>query len=323
MIKAMRAVVFDKGLKYCPAYPTPAPARGEALVRVTACGICNTDLEIIRGYSGFTGILGHEFCGIVESAGSMKGKRVVGEINLGCRDCEMCRAGLSNHCGNRTVLGIVSKNGAMADYLTLPLENLHEIPENVTDKEAVFVEPLAAAMQILEQVKPEPGLRVLVMGDGKLGILCALALSLACNNVRLSGKHSAKLDIARSLGINAVHRDGIDQVFDLVVEATGAQNGLQEAIGRVRPRGRVVLKSTVAEQSSLHLFPIVVNEISILGSRCGPFPRAIAALQEKRINVLPLLTASYPIEQALEAFARAAAGDAIKILLTLDNYSDY
>lgn len=311
----MRAVVFDGSLRFDPDRAMPAPGDNELLVRVTTCGICNTDLEIIKGYGGFAGVPGHEFCGIVESAGPLQGKRVVGEINLGCGKCLMCDNGLQNHCPERTVLGIVGKDGAMADYLTLPLENLHPIPDPVSDEEAVFVEPLAAAMQVVEQVKPRPDDRVLVMGDGKLGLLCAMALGLSCQEVTLSGKHPGKMEIARTHGIHAVHKDGLNEAFDLVVEATGAEGGLAEALRWVRPRGTVVLKSTVAEQSRLHLFPVVVNEVTIVGSRCGPFPRAIDALAERSIDVGSLISARYPVEDALAAFACAAAKETLKVIL--------
>lgn len=291
------------------------PAADAALVRVTACGICNTDLEIIRGYSGFSGILGHEFTGVVESAGPLQGKRVVGEINLSCRACQLCKKGLASHCSNRTVLGIFGKDGAMADYLTLPPENLHCIPDQVPDHQAVFVEPLAAALQIIDQVRPAPDADVLVMGDGKLGLLCAMALSLHCRNLTLSGKHQEKLAIARKLGINTTRRGTLDRTFDLVIEASGSRDGLSEALDLVRPRGTVVLKSTTADPAAIHLFPIVVNEITVVGSRCGPFPKALAALASREINVQPLITAAYPADQAMAAFQHAAAPGALKIIL--------
>jgi len=315
----LRAVIYDGTVQFDPGRQRPEPGRDEILVRVTAAGICNTDLEIIRGYSGFSGILGHEFCGVVESSGPLRKKRVVGEINIGCQKCRLCLNGLEKHCRKRSVLGIINKDGAMADYLTLPARNLHMIPDSVQDDEAVFIEPLAAAMQVTNQLRNAGDAQILVMGDGKLGILSAIALKQDFKNVTLSGKHAHKLDIAKAFDIHAIHKDDLIQnspFYDIIVEATGSQDGLHEALRLVRPTGTVVLKTTIAGESRLDLASIVVKEIKIVGSRCGPFPQAIKMLAEKRINLKPLITASYPIEKALQAFEHAASKESLKILLT-------
>jgi 2-desacetyl-2-hydroxyethyl bacteriochlorophyllide A dehydrogenase len=317
----MRAVVFDSRLKFDPHYPEEVFPSGEILIRTAICGICNTDLEIIKGYGGFTGILGHEFCGIVQSAGPLYGKRVVGEINISCGRCRLCLAGRQKHCPARTVLGIVGKDGAMADYLTLPAANLFIVPEEITNTEAVLIEPLAAALQILEQVSMTGDTRVLVLGDGKLGLLCAMVLNLYGDNVVLAGKHSGKMHLAAQSGVKIVHKDKLPATndFDLVVEATGSEGGLTAAIKQVCPGGTIVLKTTKAAATNLNTAPIVVNEITIIGSRCGPFQKAIDLLVDGKLDVTPLITASYPVEEALAAFAHASDPNSVKIVLTFDS----
>jgi 2-desacetyl-2-hydroxyethyl bacteriochlorophyllide A dehydrogenase len=317
----MRAVVFDSRLRFDPQYPIKDVPSGEVLIRAALCGICNTDLEIIKGYGGFTGILGHEFCGIVQSAGPLFGKRVVGEINVSCGRCRLCLTGRQKHCPARTVLGIVGRDGAMADYLTLPAANLFEIPEEITNTEAVLIEPLAAALQILEQVSMTGSTRILVLGDGKLGLLCAMVLNLHGGDVVLSGKHSGKMQLAAEAGVKIVHKDKLAATndFDLVVDATGSDDGLAAAITQVCPEGTIVLKTTTAAATNLNTAPIVINEITIIGSRCGPFQKAIDLLDAGKLDVTRLITASYPVEEALAAFAHASDPNSVKIVLTFDS----
>lgn len=324
----MKAVVFDKQLSFTDSLPVPKPLPGEALIKTLMGGICNTDLEILRGYMGFIGIPGHEFVGVVqkaEGARRLEGKRVVGEINCGCGACSLCMQGLSNHCPGRSVLGILGRSGAFAQYLTLPVGNLHEVPEGVPDEEAVFTEPLAAAFRIPEQVSLKPTDRVLVMGDGKLGILIALVLKLSCPHVTLLGKHGEKLAIARAQGVKTVLLIDLNtgdfktkRAYDVVVEATGSEGGLACAMGLVRPGGVIVLKSTVAgEGRQINPTLLVVDEITVLGSRCGPFKPALKALSEKLVDVRPLITDVFKFEQAGEAFARAMQRDSLKVLLQI------
>ncbi len=317
---SMKAILFDGQLRVVDV-PKPVPAPGEALIRVTMAGICNTDLEIMKGYLGFQGIIGHEFTGVVEAtagdAANMTGKRVVGEINCGCGVCDLCLSGLGKHCPRRTTLGISGRQGAFAEYTTLPAENLHEIPDSLSDEQAVFTEPLAAAFEILEQVAVGRGQRVLVLGDGKLGILCALTLNLTGADVSLAGRHPGKLAIAAGQGISArlVNDMPEESIFDVVVEATGSTQGLESAITYTRPRGTIILKSTVADSRPVDLAPIVINEITVIGSRCGPFEPAIRALVDGSIDVRPLITARYPAADAMKAFSAARDRYSLKVLI--------
>lgn len=318
----MKAVVFDGGLGFTSGYPMPEPEDGEALVRVLMAGICNTDLEIIKGYMGFKGVLGHEFVGVVERvagvAGSgLEGKRVVGEINLACGRCDSCRAGLETHCASRSVLGILAKDGAMAEYLTMPARNLIAVPDGMKDDEAVFTEPLSAAFEIMEQVHVWPTARVLVMGDGKLGLLCAMALVTTQAEVVLLGRHESKLAIARRRGIRTITNpdEAGGRSWDIVVEATGSAEGFGMALGLVRPRGTVVLKSTVASGVSINLAPVVIDEITVIGSRCGPFHPALRAISGGVVDVLPMISGIYKFEDAGSAFMHATAKGSLKILL--------
>jgi threonine dehydrogenase-like Zn-dependent dehydrogenase len=288
-------------------------------VRVLVAGICNTDIEILKGYMGFRGIIGHEFVGLVEECAEERllGRRVVGEINAGCGRCDYCLKGLERHCPARSVLGILGRDGAMAEYLTLPVRNLHVVPDGVADEEAVFAEPLAAAFEISEQVHVVPSSRVLVMGDGKLGLLAAMALGLACADVTVLGKHGDKLEIAarRNLKTAMPGALAMERAYDVVVEATGTAGGLQTALGLVRPRGTVVLKSTVAGATEMNLSPIVIDEITVVGSRCGPFAPALRALSGRLVDVRPLVTGIFPFERAREAFERARQKGSLKVLL--------
>ncbi|HLV99159.1 MAG TPA: alcohol dehydrogenase catalytic domain-containing protein [Ktedonobacterales bacterium] len=304
-------------------YPRPELLPGEALIRVLRAGICNTDLELQQGYKGgFEGVPGHEFVGQVEGCAGQPeliGRRVVGEINLSCGVCQRCRQGMPTHCERRRVLGILNKDGAFAEYLTLPVENLHLVPDALSDAEAVFVEPLAACFEILEQVQIRPTSTALVLGDGKLGLLAAQVLRLTGAQVTLRGRHPEKLALARSLGIDAVHDDAAPHpaASDLVVECTGSAAGLELARQLVRPRGTIVLKSTVAQPAVIDLAPFVVDEITVVGSRCGPFEPALRALAHRQVNVAPLLGATYPLNQGVEAFARAAEHGMLKVQLEM------
>jgi threonine dehydrogenase-like Zn-dependent dehydrogenase len=328
----MRALVYrDADLVLDRDYPVPAPVEGEALIRVTHAGICNTDLEIIRGYMAFQGVLGHEFVGVVEAVQrspgatphtSLTGKRVVGEINAACHrpDCSSCQHGMPTHCPNRTTLGIVNRDGAFADYLVLPTRNLHLVPDNVSDEEAVFVEPLAANFEILEQVHLKPTESVVILGDGKMGQLAAQVLTLSGCEVMMVGKHEEKLALAEKRGVHAYLLDDAERFSlksgrraDVVVECSGSAQGLELAMRLVRPRGVLILKSTVAAKSTLHLAPIVIDEIRVQGSRCGPFPPALHALSQKLVDVCPLISARYSLDEGLAAFEYAAQPSVLKV----------
>lgn len=266
----MRAIFFDGKPVYRTDLPAPSPATGEALIRVSYAGVCATDLEILKGYMGFRGVPGHEFVGVVEGCADsgLLGKRVVGEINLWCGSCEYCGRGLGSHCPNRTVLGIYGKDGAFAEYITLPVRNLHTVPDSVSDEEAVFVEPLAAAFEILEQVSVDKDTKVCVIGDGRLGLLAAQALSLTGCTLTAIGRHSEKLSILEGAGIETrVDSRGLKREYDIAVDCTGSISGLDDALKLVRPRGTVVLKTTTAEKRGLDLNALVIDEIAVLGSR--------------------------------------------------------
>ena len=293
----------------------------EAIVRVTLAGICNTDLEIARGYAGFEGTLGHEFVGVVERApgdGTLVGKRVVGEINAGCGKCPLCVGGDSRHCPNRTVLGIVNRDGAFAEFLQLPVGNLLAVPDDVPDEQAVFTEPLAAAYGITERVAVTSETRVAVIGDGKLGLLCAQTLYTKTRRVVLVGKHNTKLQIAARRGIETTRVDAAPSMagaFDVVVEASGAASGFELALDLVRPRGTLVLKSTFHGQTQMDSARIVVNEISVVGSRCGRFAPALDLLRANAVDVTSLISEEYPLVDGLKAMERAAAKGVLKVLL--------
>ena len=330
----MRALVYrNNTLTLEKGYQEPSLEPGEALIRVLQAGICNTDLEITRGYLAFEGVLGHEFVGIVENVhegpGASRpiyliGKRVVGEINAACRrsDCLYCSQNMPTHCPDRTTLGILNRDGAFAEYLTLPVENLHIVPDNVSDEEAVFVEPLAANFEILEQVHLKPTDSVVILGDGKMGQLAAQVLPLSGCEVMMVGKHEEKLALAARHGVRTFVLDD-PQSFrlenrrrvDLLVECSGSAQGLELALRLVKPRGTIVLKSTVAAQSTLHLAPIVIDEIRLQGSRCGPFAPALRALSQRRVDVLPLISARYSLDEGLDAFEQAGKKGMLKVLV--------
>lgn len=297
----------------------------EALVRVTRSGICNTDLEIVRGYAGFAGTIGHEFVGVVEAAvmrPEIVGKRVVGEINAGCGRCDLCRMGDTRHCPNRTVLGIVGRDGAHAEFLELPAVNLLLVPDSVSDEQAVFVEPLAAAYGITEQIDVEGETRVAVVGDGKLGLLCAMSLALGSENVTLIGKHQGKMAIAEKAGVEGILLGEVTASmfgrYDVVIEASGSPAGMSTALDLVRPRGRVVLKSTFHGDLSLAASRVVVNEISIVGSRCGRFAPALDLLAAGAVSVEDLIEDVFPLTRGVAAVGRAAESGTLKVQLTME-----
>ena len=318
----MNAVQICEGSLELREVPVPEPGPGEALVRVLRAGICNTDLEIVKGYAGFSGTLGHEFVGVVEEVNGAdqgwKGSRVVGEINLGCHgaDCSWCGAGMDRHCPNRTVLGIQDKDGCMAEYLTLPVRNLLPVPDHLDEDTAVFVEPLAAGFEILEQLHLQPTHRVAILGDGKLGLLINRALRFSPAILTHVGKHPRKLERARGPGIRTLLLDDAagEQGFDVVVEATGSATGFETALGMVKPRGTLVLKSTVADSVPLDMTLVVVNEITVLGSRCGRFEPALRALSDG-LEVTSLIQDRFPLERALDAFQVAGTRGSLKVLL--------
>ena len=313
----MKALVFDAALSVVDV-PMPVPGPGEALVRVLAAGICNTDIEIKRGYMRYSGILGHEFVGMVEKAPNpyFLGKRVVGEINCVCGQCRFCKMEMSHHCRNRSVLGIYNRPGAFAEYLTLPEENLHLAPAAVRDDVAVFTEPTAAAFRICEQIPIEPDQRVIVLGDGKLAQLIAQTMWLYTKNVTCVGKHSWKLALLSALGIATALADAeIEGDADIVVEATGSPSGLPMALSLARPEGTILLKSTCVNPLQVDSSLAVVNEVRILGSRCGPFRPALEALALGTVEVRPLISESYPLSDGVYAMTRAEDPGVMKVIL--------
>ena len=288
-----------------------------ALVKVHLAGICSTDLQILKGYMGFKGVPGHEFVGsVADGPKEFVGKRVVGEINFGCGDCDVCRRDLSRHCPNRSVMGILNADGVFAEYVSVPTANFHVVPGSISDEEAVFTEPLAAAFEIFTQVQLNPGDEVLVLGDGKLGNLCAQALRLSGAKVTALGKHADKLALIKRAGVRTVElKDWQPRLFDVVVEATGAASGLELALSAVRPRGTLILKSTIARNHQISLAPVVINEINVVGSRCGPFADALEALAARQVAVTPLIEAVYSLNDGVAAFEQAGRPGARKILL--------
>jgi len=315
----MQAVYLDRGKVETRRRRRPRPAKGHALIRLLCGGICNTDLELKSGYYGFEGVPGHEFVGEVVEAESVEwiGRRVVGEINLDCGRCPWCRRGLSRHCPKRKVLGIVRHPGAFQEFFTLPERNLHAVPDSLEDESAVFTEPVAAACEILEQVTIPHGAPVAVMGDGKLGLLIAQVLRAGGADVRLFGRHDEKCAIAAAMGIPAevTGAKGPRRAFDWVVEATGSRKGLRQAIAAARPRGTIVMKSTVHGDVRINTAPVIVDEITLVGSRCGPFEPALRLLAERMVQTAPLVSESWALTQAPQAFRRAAARGVLKVLL--------
>ena len=322
----MQALIYkNKQLKLSSKHPTPKPEAGEVLIRPTLMGVCSTDLEICRGYMDFEGILGHEFVGIVEDAADKVGKkwigkRVIGSINCVCGRCDMCRAGLREHCRKRTTLGIAGRDGCFAGAFTLPVVNLFEVPDNVDDDNAVFTEPLAAAFQILRQLTVEGRPYITVLGDGRLGLLCAQVMTQLNATVRVVGKYPEKLQLCEKWGVKhrLLEEVGLRQDQDIVVDCTGSADGLLTAMEMIRPRGTIVLKTTVSP-SSLHkpldLSPIVINEIKIIGSRCGPFRDALELLSAQKVDVVSLISRRMKLADGIDALKTTSKPGVIKVLL--------
>ncbi len=313
----MRALHFDGTVPRVTERPRPDPSEDSALVRVVLAGICNTDLELLKGYMGFRGILGHEFVGVVDQGPSeWHDQRVVGEINFACQECPMCQENLQRHCPDRRVMGILNADGAFAEIVRVPIANLHIVPDSVPDEVAVFAEPLAAAFEILSQVDVERGGDCLVLGDGKLGILVAQVLDAAGAHVLTVGTHPDKLAILERRGIETVlTSDWVPEPTPLVVEATGSAEGFERALAATKSRGILVLKSTSAERRNINLAPIVINEIQIVGSRCGPFPPALSAMEADTIDVRSLISQRVPLRDGNEALRRAADPSQLKVLI--------
>jgi threonine dehydrogenase-like Zn-dependent dehydrogenase len=314
----MRALVFDDQLTYRPDYPEPTLQPGEALVHVALAGICNTDIEITRGYAGFRGVLGHEFVGYVEAGpADWVGERVVGSINIGCGACASCQQGIPEHCEQRQALGIHGRDGVFADWLSIPVKNLHRVPETISDEAAVFAEPLAAAMQVLRMVHIQPNQPVVLVGAGKLGLLVAQVLRLTACDLAVVVRGERPAALLSLWGIRACSIDEIsDRSAQVVVDCSGSPEGLDRALDLVRPRGTVVLKSTYSGQPSLDLNRIAVDEIAVVGSRCGSFAAALRLLESGMVDVLSLIDARYTLEDGVRAFAHASERGVLKVLLS-------
>ncbi len=314
----MRAVsLFGSEVKFQQVVPEPTAGNGEVLVDVLLAGICETDLQLCNGYMRFSGIIGHEFVGVARS-GSFMGKRVVGEINCSCQRCDWCHRGASNHCPSRSVIGILNRDGVFADTVAIPERNLHVVPDSVSNDFAVFAEPLAAALQIHRQVDLRKK-RVAVLGDGRLGMLCAQSARLITDEVLVVGKHSMKLERFIKLGFSTqllgelTHQPS----FDVVIDCTGSPTGLETACAIVQPLGFVILKTTVAREHSMSLAPLVINEVTVVGSRCGPFAEALSALESNAIDLDGLISHRFAIDQAVEAMQTAASHEALKVVFDL------
>lgn len=337
----MRALTLTTaGQSFHTDWPAPIPPDGDVLVRVVRAGICDTDLQLIGGYMGFAGVLGHEFVGVAQ-AGPFDGRRVVGEINCSCWTCATCRAGLHTHCPSRTTIGISGRDGAFADFVSVPQRNLHVVPDSIPTDAAVFAEPLAAAFQIPVQITVRPGDQVVVLGDGRLGNLCAQVLSNFTRRLLVVGKHPEKLSLLQSFGLSTCLLQDAprDHPADIVVDCTGSDTGLPTALTLVRPRGTIVLKTTLADRNRLRiklrrsavasaeadglprmdlgLTRVVVDEVTIIGSRCGPFDRALSALESGDVQVLPLISERFDFSRGVEALERAAAPGVLKVLLDI------
>ena len=317
----VRAIVLEKDEVQVDAVrPAPTPAADEVVVRVTRAGVCETDLQLIKGYMGFRGVLGHEFVGVAES-GPFAGRRVVGEINCACWNCATCRSGFPTHCPNRTVLGILNHDGAFADLIAVPQRNLHLVPDSIPDDIAVFTEPVAAAFQIPAQLTISKDDRIVVLGDGRLGNLCAQVLASIADEVLVVGKHREKLGLLETMGLKtALLSDDLPKrAADIVVECTGSESGLPAALELVRPRGTIVLKTTVAGTQTLAWAPFVIDEIALVGSRCGPFDQALHALEQGLVDVEPLIADRFNLSNGVMALQRAQQKGVLKVLLEMES----
>jgi threonine dehydrogenase-like Zn-dependent dehydrogenase len=313
----MRALVFDGNLHLRTDYPDPTPLPGESIVKVELAGICGTDLEITRGYMGYRGVPGHEFVGrVVQSEiATLVGQRVVGEINASCGTCDRCIDGLGRHCAMRTVLGILGRDGAFAEYLRLPNANLLPLPDTVTDESAVFVEPFAAACEIFDQARLQRTDRIAILGDGRLGAMVALALQGDQFTPVVAGHHPEKLKRLSALGLRTQLAEELAPGYDVVIDCTGHSDGFTLAIATVRPRGTIILKSTAAAGAAINLAPLVINEITVIGSRCGRFQPAVAALAAGRFDPRPLIDEEFSLDDGVAAFAAAADKSKFKIVI--------
>lgn len=323
----MRAILFGEGKLSVIEKPTPEIRNHEVLVKIQMVGVCNTDIELIRGYYGFKGVAGHEFVGIIEQSPQKPeiiGKRIVGDINCSCGSCAWCLRGNKRHCPTRKVLGIVGWDGAFAEYMKLPLDNVHLVDDSIPDEWAVFSEPLAAALEITQQIHITNEHRIIVLGDGKLGLLIALGVRHFNHRLILAGKHEDKLSIAAAQNIHTIcirtpsDFDNIAQkegLFDIVIEATGKPDGINNALKLVRPEGTIVAKTTSHELSPIDMAKVVVDEISIIGSRCGDLDLALSILQNQLVDPTPLIDSVYPFEKFPEAFERATTPGAKKVLV--------
>lgn len=323
--KYMKALRFENNKLNLREIEKPN-CENEALIRVVKSGICNTDIEIVRGYAGFEGTIGHEFVGVVEESNDspeLIGKRVIGEINAGCGVCLRCNNGDPRHCAERTVLGIINRDGCHAEFLTLPTRNLLMVPDEVSNEQAAFAEPLAAAYGITEQVEILPETKVAVIGDGKLGILCAWSLALESDNLKLIGKHQNKIAVAEKQGnvegVLLENAKKLKQEFDVVVEASGSESGFETALDLLKPRGKLVLKSTFTGKPTWEAWRVVVDEITIIGSRCGRFSPALDLLKNRKVDVESLISDEFPLAQGVEAMEKAKQKGVMKVLLSMEN----
>ncbi len=315
----MRAILFDKSL-HLKNIEMPIPNDDEALIQILTAGICNTDIEIIKGYMGFKGVLGHEFVGLVKQSkqNELIDKRVVGEINIGCNKCIYCINNLQKHCLNRKVIGIYNKNGTMSEYITLPTKNLHILPNTINNYEGIFVEPLAAACEILTQIHILPDYKIMILGDGKLATLIAQIINIVNPNLYVKGINPQKIKLLNNLSINADSKLFNKKEWDIIIEATGNPEGFKIALDYIKPRGIIILKSTYHKNIKINQNNIVVNEITVLGSRCGNFNMAINLLHNKLVDVKPLITKILPLENYKTAFRLAQNPNSYKIIFEIN-----
>ena len=320
----MLSVHLESGHVEVRRQPLPRVPQGFARIRLLAAGICSTDLELQRGYYGFSGTPGHEFVGEVVAVSGVGdewiGRRVAGEINLACGHCDWCARGLGRHCPTRTVLGIVKHPGAFREFLTLPIHNLHRVPDSISDEQAVFIEPVAAACEILDQVKIAKRDRVALLGDGKLGLLVAQVLQAHGARVHLFGRHREKMRLVEKTGVTTelIPKKLPERAYGWVVDATGSPEGLRAAVAMCEPRGTIILKSTVHGLVTIDTAPVIVNEVTLVGSRCGRFEPAIRLLASGKVDVAPMISAGFPLNRAPEAFKKAATKGVLKVLLRSD-----